>query len=359
MYLEHLQLKEYPFQLTPDSDFLFPSKAHVRAKAYMDYAIWNRDGFVVITGEVGAGKTTIIQRFLSELDQNVLVARIYQTQLTEIEFLQAVLTEFGIRPSSNNKIDILNLLNGFLLESYAQAKQLVLIVDEAQNLSYSVLEEIRMLSGLETRKEKILHVILVGQPELKDKLESSELAQLLQRVRLRFHLRGLTEAETRDYVRHRLRVAGAKTDSIFHDSTFPIIYQYSGGIPRLINTLCDTTLTCAYADNQQHVSVDTVKSAIDELQWVPFAKKIKLSAPNKTKANAESTLAAQLACENKQFLSSLSERLDRIDSVGHALTNMSNRLLAIEAQVKRIADQLITDAGADKVRYLKDFSRKP
>ena len=359
MYLDHLQLKEYPFQLTPDSDFLYPSKVHARAKAYMDYALWNRDGFVVITGEVGAGKTTIIQRFLSELDQNVLVAKIYQTQLTEIEFLQAVLTEFGIRPSSNNKIDILNLLNAFLLESYAQSKQLVLIVDEAQNLSYSVLEEIRMLSGLETRKEKILHVILVGQPELKEKLESPELAQLLQRVRLRFHLRGLMEAETRDYVRHRLRIAGAKTDNIFHDNTFPIIFQYSGGIPRLINTLCDTALTCAYADDQQHVSADVVKAAIDELQWTPFSKKTKAPVARKNSLTVESAQAAQLVRENKQFVASLSEKLDHIDSIGHSLTNMSNRLLALEAQVKRIADHLTTDSGADKVRYLKDINRKP
>ena len=263
MYLEHFQLKEYPFQLTPDSDFLYPSKIHSRAKAYMDYAIWNRDGFVAITGEVGAGKTTIIQKFISELDKNVLVAKIFQTQLTEVEFLQAVLTEFGIGPSSGSKVDMMNLLNAFLLENYAQSKQLVLIVDEAQNLSHGVLEEIRMLSGLETRKEKILHVILIGQPELKERLETPELAQLLQRIRLRFHLRALTEIESRDYIRHRLRVAGAKSDNVFHDNTFPVIYQYAGGIPRLMNTLCDTALTCAYVDNLRQVSTAVVKTAID------------------------------------------------------------------------------------------------
>lgn len=353
MYLEHFQLREYPFQLTPDSDFLYPSKIHSRAKAYMDYAIWNRDGFVVITGEVGAGKTTIIQKFLSDLDKNVLVARIFQTQLDEVEFLQAVLSEFGIRSPGSNKVDITNTLNAFLLESYAQSKQIVLIVDEAQNLTYSVLEEIRMLSGLETRKEKILHVILVGQPELKEKLESPDLAQLLQRVRLRFHLHGLSETESRDYIRHRLSVAGAKSANIFHDNTFSVIYQYTGGIPRLINTLCDTAMTCGYADNLHTISVDVIKTAVEELQWVPYNKRAKVSPVRKGYSGSDNQELMQWLRENRQFLTTLSGKLNRLDALSPALMATSDRMARVEAQLKRIADYLENLNTGSTSKYLK------
>ncbi len=271
MYLDHFRLKEHPFQITPDSDFLYMSAAHSRAKAYMDYSIRNRDGFVIITGEVGAGKTTLIRKLLSEFDDNVLVAKIFQTQLDETQFLQAVLVEFGLNPFNAGKVELMDMLSSFLVESFLKRKQLVLIVDEAQNLNRRVLEEIRMLSGLETEKQKILHVILVGQPELNETLDAPGLEQLTQRVRLRFHIAALTEAESADYIFHRLRVAGAANpEALFARDAIPIIYEYTGGIPRLINTLCDTALTCAFADDGLCVDEAVVKSAIVELQWKPF-----------------------------------------------------------------------------------------
>ncbi len=334
MYLEHFQLKEYPYQLTPDSDFLYMSKAHSRAKAYMDYAIWNRDGFVVITGEVGTGKTTLIQKFISNLDKNVLMAKIFQTQLTEEQFLQAVLNEFELRPLHTGKVELLDMLNNFLLENFRQSRQVVLIVDEAQNLSLSVLEEIRLLSGLETRKEKLLHIILVGQPELKEKIESPELSQLLQRVRLRFHLRGLSEVETREYILHRLRVAGARRLSIFADNTIPIIYQYTGGIPRLINTLCDTALTCAYVDELRTVSTAVIKEAIDELQWQPFSHRAKVASLKRWVGQANNPELAHLLRENRQLLSEIGNRLEKLES----LFPLTGKIISIEAQLRRIAD---------------------
>ena len=271
MYLDHFHLKEHPFQITPDSDFLYMSAAHSRAKAYMDYSIRNRDGFVVITGEVGAGKTTLIRKLLSEFDDNVVVAKIFQTQLDETQFLQAVLVEFGLNPFNAGKVELMDMLSSFLVESFLKRKQLVLIVDEAQNLNRRVLEEIRMMSGLETEKQKILHVILVGQPELNETLDAPGLEQLTQRVRLRFHIAALTEAEAADYVYHRLRIAGAANpEALFARDAIPAIYEYTGGIPRLINTLCDTALTCAFADDSAGVDEATVKSAVLELQWKPF-----------------------------------------------------------------------------------------
>jgi general secretion pathway protein A len=171
MYLDLFKLKELPFRLSPDPQFLYLSKNHARAKAYMESTIWFTDGFVVITGEIGAGKTTLIETFLREVDDSVAVAQINQTQVSALEFLQSVLVQFGFQPFKMRKAELLATLNQFLVEQYTAHRKVLLIVDEAQNLSPRVLEEIRMLSGVETTKEKVLRIILAGQPELNDKLD--------------------------------------------------------------------------------------------------------------------------------------------------------------------------------------------
>ena len=266
-YLEHFNLTEQPFRLTPDPDFLYWSKQHARAKAYMESTIWLADGFVVITGEIGSGKTTLLQSFLSELEDDVLYAVVSQTQLTPTQFLQAVLTEFGFKPFNKRKVELLDMLNMFLIEQYSSGKKVVLIVDEAQNLSTKVLEEIRMISGIETHKEKVLRIILAGQPELKDTLDSEGLKQLVQRVRLRFHIGPLDRREMREYIERRLAVGGRKEPDLFADDSFDIIYRFSGGIPRLINTLCDTALLCAFADEKNIIEAIDVIAAAEELNW--------------------------------------------------------------------------------------------
>ncbi|MBK7901716.1 MAG: AAA family ATPase [Proteobacteria bacterium] len=239
MYLEHFKLKELPFRLSPDPAFLFLSQIHSRAKAYMESTIWFTDGFVVITGEIGAGKTTLIESFLKEIDQDVVVAQINQTQVSPIEFLQGLLAQFGFSPFRMRKAELLDTLNNFLIEQHANGRKVVLIIDEAQNLSNKVLEEVRLLSGVETTKEKVLRIILAGQPELHAKLDSDELIQLRQRVRLRFHLSALTESEMGAYILHRLRVAGSEDREIFEPDTFPLIFRYTGGI-RASPTRCAT-----------------------------------------------------------------------------------------------------------------------
>jgi general secretion pathway protein A len=271
MYLELFKLHELPFRLSPDPQFLYLSKQHARAKAYMESTIWFTDGFVVITGEIGAGKTTLIETFLHELQTDVMVAQINQTQLTPTAFLQTVLVQFGFSPFNMKKPEVLATLNQFLMEQHDAGRKVLLIVDEAQNLSYRVLEEIRMLSGVETAKEKALRIILAGQPELNEKLNSPELVQLTQRVRLRFHLTALTKAETMAYIDHRLEVAGAEGRRIFAEETYPIIYKYTGGVPRLINTLCDTCMMAAFGRDQDSVTMADLDAAIRELQWVEFA----------------------------------------------------------------------------------------
>jgi general secretion pathway protein A len=271
MYLEHFQLTELPFRLSPDPAFLYLSKHHARAKAYMESTIWFTDGFVVITGEIGSGKTTLLETFLRELEKDVVVAQVAQTQVSPIEFLQAVLVQFGFTPFKMRKAELIATLNQFLVEQYAAGRKVLLIVDEAQNLSNRVLEEIRMLSGVETTKEKVLRIILAGQPELNEKLDAPELVQLMQRIRLRFHLTALTPEETQAYILHRLEVAGAHGRQLFDPETMPVIFRYTGGVPRLVNTLCDTALMIAFSSGVPAVTPVELKAAIEELQWVEYA----------------------------------------------------------------------------------------
>ena len=273
MYLSLFKLNELPFRLTPDPAFLYLSKHHARAKAYMESTIWFTDGFVVITDEIDSNKTTLIETFLKELEKDVVVAQINQTQVTSVEFLQSVLVQFGFQPFKMKKAELLATLNNFLVEQYANGRRVLLIVDEAQNLSHKVLEEIRLLSGVETTKEKVLRIILAGQPELNEKLNSLELVQLAQRIRLRFHLTALSKTDTEAYIQHRLEVAGSHGRQIFDPATFPTVFRYTGGVPRLINTLCDTAMMAAYAVERDTVSVEDLQGAIQELRWVEYTER--------------------------------------------------------------------------------------
>jgi type II secretory pathway predicted ATPase ExeA len=274
MYCELFKLTESPFRLTPDPQFLFASKQHARAKAYMESTIWLADGFVVITGDIGSGKTTLIEAFLTDLPENIILAHISQTQLTPVEFLQTLLVEFGFKPFRKRKVELLSMLKDFMVEQYAAGKKILLVIDEAQNLSRKVLEEVRLLSGLETQKEKLLRIILAGQPELANKLDSPRLQQLVQRVRLRFHLGALTKRETHEYISHRLNVAGAAGRTIFEPTACDVVFRYSGGVPRLINVLCDTAMLCAFAEERTVVDDALVKAAVEELQWVEFSERL-------------------------------------------------------------------------------------
>jgi type II secretory pathway predicted ATPase ExeA len=273
MYAEFFNLMELPFRLTPDPQFLYLSKSHARAKAYMESTVWFADGFVVITGEIGCGKTTLIETFLQELPSQVLVTRINQTQLSAIEFLQALLVQFGVKPFHMKKAELLATLNDFMLEQYSAGHKMVLVVDEAQNLSQRVLEEVRLLSGIETAKDKVLRIILAGQPELNMKLDAPELEQLSQRVRLRFHLPPLSSDESQAYIVHRLEVAGAQGREIFAPDTFDLIYRFTGGVPRLINTLCDTSMLAASNHERDVVQLEDVRAALGELQWHEYASR--------------------------------------------------------------------------------------
>lgn len=273
MYLEYYGLTDQPFRLTSDPRFLYLSDAHARVKAYIDYATHIQDSFVIFTGEIGSGKTTLIQDAISRMPDDVVVAKIHQTQLSENEFLQAVLVEFGFQPYNMEKVALLEELCKYFIEQNNQGKKVLLIVDEAQNLTKRVLEEIRLLSDLEKNNKKLLNVILLGQPELNDVLDSPEMENLMQRVRLRFHINALSVEDTQAYIQHRLTVAGCKKTDLFTARAIPLIHEYTGGRPRLINILCDYALTTAFIEQQSEITDTTIITAVEELQWVPYAKK--------------------------------------------------------------------------------------
>lgn len=266
MYNQFFGFRERPFRLAPDPAYLFLSAHHEEALAHLKYAVSEGEGFVEITGEVGTGKTLLCRTFLEQLDDHTESAYIFNPRLSARELIKAVNDEFGIiSPDGDGIKDLIDALNAFLMEKKAEGKKVVLVIDEAQNLGRDVLEQVRLLSNLETTRNKLLQIILVGQPELGELLDSHELRQLGQRITLSCRLRPLTRKETGQYIRHRLQVASRKTADIFTRSAIRKIHSYSNGIPRLINIACDRALLCAYGFNHRKVSAVIAGAAISEL----------------------------------------------------------------------------------------------
>ncbi|MFC1624307.1 ExeA family protein [Candidatus Omnitrophota bacterium] len=268
MYLKHYDLNEKPFSVTADPNFLYLSKKHQEAISHMQYGIGERMGFLEITGEIGAGKTTLCKAFLNTLDEHTKTAFILNSNLSEIQLLQAIVEDFGIQLKNRNKITMLNELNRFLLEQLRRNNNVVLILDEAQNLKSSLLEQIRLLSNLETEKEKLLQIILVGQPELREKLASRELVQLRQRITIRYHISPLDRHELDGYVHHRLNVAGANDRRLFKENALSEIFSFSRGIPRLINLICDKALLAGYVHEKETIDGGIVKKCAREIEGI-------------------------------------------------------------------------------------------
>ena len=267
LYQSHFGLTNAPFNITPDPGFLYLSTSHREALAQLSYGIRARKGFVVLTGEVGTGKTTLIHSLLNDLADGTHTALVFSTVVTPVDLLRYVCEEFklvDLRQARAELHDYLVLLNEFLLEKYRCGDNCVLIIDEAQNLSAEVLEAVRVLSNFETSTDKLLQILLVGQPELSARLNTLELRQLKQRVALRHHLRALSVKECQDYITNRLRKAGG-SPAIFTAAATEAIYQYSGGIPRLVNILCDNALLTGYAVGKHEVDVTIVREVADDL----------------------------------------------------------------------------------------------
>ncbi len=265
MYQEFHGLREKPFVLTPDPQFLFLSEGHRTAIESLLYGIQQKEGFMVVTGNIGTGKTTISRTLLERLDKTVKTAVIFNSFLTEEELLESILLDFGFPSKGRTKKERIDALNKLLIYLSSHGKNAVLIIDEAQNLSIPVLEQIRMLSNLETEKEKLLQIILLGQLELDQKLRSDELKQLNQRIAIRHHLVPLTRTEMESYIYQRLMVAGSQGSITFSRPALHEIYKFSKGTPRLINLLCDRALLGGLVEQTHHIEKGIIKKAKNSL----------------------------------------------------------------------------------------------
>jgi len=272
MYNDFYGFKESPFNITPNSKFFYSSDKHAEALNTLVYAVQERKGFVVITGEIGSGKTTICRTLLNKLDHKTETALITNTNINAKDLLYMILDDLEIEFKPGSKVKLLSQLNQYLIDQLRADKNVVLIIDEAQNLSPSVLEEVRMLSNLETESEKLIQIILMGQPELKQKLALRRLDQLRQRINVFFHLESLTKSETIHYIEHRLRVASGSDEKYFTDEALHLVFQFSQGIPRLINQICDSAFLTGYANDQKVIDEDIMLEVINESPMLQIAK---------------------------------------------------------------------------------------
>jgi type II secretory pathway predicted ATPase ExeA len=286
MYEQHFGLDKKPFEQTPDSEFLYLSEQHGYAVASMKFAIANRDAFVIVTGEIGSGKTTMLNKVFSEMDEGIAVARVNNTQLSDVELLRLILADFGINAFRKKKAELIYELQQFVQSQHQAGRQVVLMIDEAQNLSAKVLEQLRLLTCLETEKVKLVTVLLLGQPELNRLIDAPSMEQLRQRCRLRLHMEPLAETDIEHYMRHRLEVAGGDLDKVFQPDVPKVVYRHTQGIPRLINTLCDTALTACAVGAVEQVTTQIIEDVVEELQW------------HRVRASADQTQTASLTSES-------------------------------------------------------------
>jgi putative secretion ATPase (PEP-CTERM system associated) len=266
MYTAFYKLEGRPFQLTPDYRFFFEARPHKRAISYLNYGISQGEGFIIITGDIGAGKTTLVDHILSTfLGRNLIAAKVVTTQLDADDLLRMVAAAFGIPQEGSDKASVLKRIESFLVDNHRAGKRVLLFVDEAQNLPYSALEELRMLSNIQLESKSPLQIFLVGQPEFRRAIASSDLEQLRQRVIASYHLSPLDAEETRKYIDHRLGLVGWDGDPIFTHQAFEMIFEASGGVPRKINLLCDRILLFCYLEERHEIDASVVRAVVNDM----------------------------------------------------------------------------------------------
>lgn len=267
MYQSFFSFNTKPFDLLPNPYFLYLSKSHKKAMTYLDYSVRNKSGFVLISGEIGSGKTTLIRDLFKKNQQHIVFSKISNTTVNFEQLLAMINEDFGLPVASSNKLDLLRELNDFLIAKYAEGKQTILIIDEAQNLTPEILEELRLLSNLETDNAKLLHIIISGQPELRQMLNLPKLKQLRQRISCFCHVMPLDKDEIEPYILHRMERAGNRNAVSFSPASVELIWYYSHGIPRLINIICDFLLLLAFADGVNVITPELVKSVVADLNF--------------------------------------------------------------------------------------------
>ncbi|MEM7413198.1 MAG: AAA family ATPase [Myxococcota bacterium] len=293
MYEEYFGLVRQPFEMTPDPSFLYLGDTHREGLAMLHYALQAKKGFVALTGEVGTGKTTLIHSLISQLDPGMPSAFIFNPKLEPLDFLRMLFDEFGIEAECQSKAEYLMTLNHFLIDCLSRDQIALLIIDEAQNLSPEMLEEVRLLSNLETPTSKLLQIILVGQPELDDMLDREDLRQLRQRIVLRHHLRPFDAIELDHYVEERLRLAGYTGKGIFKRTAMKELMAVTGGIPRIVNVVCDSALLLGYSRNEEAIDGAIIREAATELRLIKPNAKSASEPKKKAAGNASSTQAEQ------------------------------------------------------------------
>jgi general secretion pathway protein A len=271
MYLDYYRMKHAPFDITPNPRFLFHSSKHREAFNHLLYGIRERKGFVQLTGEVGAGKTTLCRALLDQLDPHFSTALILNPVLSPDELMQAIATEFGLNVRGEDRRETVSAISEFLLRQLEYGRESVLIIDEAQNLTEDLLEQVRLLSNIETDDRKLLQIVLMGQPELRDRLNSPRLKQLRQRITVRYHLAPLSRVEVAQYIHHRLQVSGANRLPCFTMPAVWRVFNYSGGIPRLVNAVCDKALLSGFVQSCNRINYSMVGRAIHELEGTIYS----------------------------------------------------------------------------------------
>ncbi len=333
MYESFYGFREKPFNALPDPDFLYFSKKHEMALTYLDYGLSSQSGFMVLTGEVGAGKTTLLNYLLRNLaSDSSHVALIFQTNIQPLELLEAMLAEWGLPYEGKGRIQMYELLNNYLLECYRQQQPVVLILDEAQNLPFETLEEVRMISNLNDEKVPLVHIILSGQPDLKDKLNSPRLTQLRQRITVHYHLEPLDSNETTIYIQHRLKSAGSEDLNIFNPEAVQTIFENSNGIPRVVNLICDLALVYGFAEQKRKIGKDIVELVLQDRRKMGLG------------VGMDEMLA--------HSFESSDERLERVDV---RLQELNNNVYEIALIIRKlIKNGDTTNRNQDEIKFLRD-----
>jgi len=357
MYTEFFGLSAKPFDLLPNPKFLYLSKGHRKALSYLQYGVQEHAGFTLLTGEVGSGKTTLLRDIINKISRDTTLAMIFNTRVDSQQLIAMINEDFGLQVDGKNKAQLLSDLNDFLLNECSEGRQPIIIVDEAQNLSEDGLEEIRLLSNLEADDFKLVQIVLVGQPELKQLIAKPSLRQLRQRISISCHLNPLNREESEEYIFHRLATVGNRNCVTFLDGAMDRIYRFSGGVPRLINLLCDFLLLSAFVEESREIDIDLVNDAVSELSFedasLAPADADKEHRPHQRLQNA-SSMDERLARIEENYAKLNATRseqeaiLERLSSQGSILEYLINQQ---QSQFGRIEEQLKkTSAQIDRLR---------
>jgi general secretion pathway protein A len=345
MYEKFYQLTAKPFDLVPNPDFFFLSRSHRKALTYLRYGIREKIGFILLTGEVGSGKTTLLRDLIKGLNGDVVLSTVFNTKVSSEQLLSLINEDFGLEVEGKKKTTLLRDLNDFLIEQYAGRRQVMLIVDEAQNLTAELLEEIRMLSNLETNSAKLLQIILVGQPELRDTLGAPGLRQLRQRISISCQINPLSRQETESYIYHRLEKAGNRAAVDFAEGSMDIIHEYSRGIPRLVNIICDLLMLTSYTEGTRSVTAEAVRDIVTELEeknhfWRDKKREKEPEAHHISMPKELANFLRRLETHIYTHDLSLKEKKEMLSRVSMCERTLSGYLVMTRSELTRIYDNV-------------------